>query len=151
MKPSEIEVLLVEDSSTDAELIMLAFKKNNLTNKVLVVTDGQEALDCIFARGAYQDQNIKQGLRVILLDLNLPRVSGLNVLAALKSDPTTRTIPVVVLTSSQLDTDIAECYRLGANSYIVKPVDYDNFIKYLGYIGFYWFKMNQLTPLRKAT
>lgn len=143
--PTEIVALLVEDSPTDAELILRAFKKNNLHHRVLVLTDGQEALDCVLACGSYRDQNIAQGLSVIFLDLNLPKMSGLDVLAALKRDPSTRAIPVVVLTSSKVEADIAESYRLGANSFIVKPVNYDDVIEYMGRIGNYWFHLNQGT------
>ncbi|MFZ1554045.1 MAG: response regulator, partial [Anaerolineae bacterium] len=121
----QVEILLVEDNPNDAELALRALKKNNLANNVAVVTDGEEALDFVFARGAYSHRKIENGPKVILLDLKLPKVDGLEVLRAIKSDPVTRIIPVVVLTSSKEERDIVESYKLGVNSYIVKPVEFD--------------------------
>lgn len=139
---ADVDILLVEDNQYDAELAMRAFKKHPYASRVAVVTDGEEALDCIFGRGAYQARQ-KNSPRVILLDLNLPKVSGLDVLRAIKGDPDTRTIPVVVLTTSQEDSDIVESLRLGANSYIVKPVDFDQFVNAVNHLGYYWLVLNQ--------
>ncbi|MFZ1405521.1 MAG: response regulator, partial [Anaerolineae bacterium] len=127
MMNGQVEILLVEDNPNDAELALRALKKNNLANNVAVVTDGEEALDFVFARGAFGQRKIENGPKVILLDLKLPKVDGLEVLRAIKGDPRTKSIPVVVLTSSKEERDIVESYKLGANSYIVKPVEFDKF------------------------
>ncbi len=140
---SEVEILLVEDNPADAELTLRALKKRNLANRVTHVHDGEEALDFIFARGAYATRDADQHPKVILLDLKLPKVDGLEVLRAVKSDPSTRQIPVVMLTSSRQEQDIVESYRLGVNSYIVKPVDFDKFINAVEQLGFYWLLLNQ--------
>ena len=139
----QVEILLVEDNPNDAELALRALKKNNLANNVAVVTDGEEALDFVFARGAYSHRKIENGPKVILLDLKLPKVDGLEVLRAIKSDPVTRIIPVVVLTSSKEERDIVESYKLGANSYIVKPVEFDKFVAAVKDLGLYWLLLNQ--------
>ena len=139
----EVEVLLVEDNPQDAELALRALKKNSFANSVTVVTDGEEALDFIFARGAFSDRKVENGPKVIILDLKLPKVDGMEVLRALKSDPRTRIIPVVVLTSSKEESDLVESYRLGVNSYIVKPVDFDKFVESVRTLGFYWLLFNQ--------
>ncbi len=140
---SEVEILLVEDNPADAELTLRALKKRNLANRVTRVYDGEEALDFIFARGAYATRDADQHPKVILLDLKLPKVDGLEVLRAVKSDPNTRQIPVVVLTSSRQEQDIVESYRLGVNSYIVKPVDFDKFINAVEQLCLYWLLLNQ--------
>lgn len=140
---NEVEILLVEDSPYDAELTLRALKSNHLANRVIVVRDGEEALDFIFARGAFRDRRVEHIPRVILLDLKLPKVDGLEVLKAVKNDPRTRFIPVVVLTSSKEEKDIVESYQLGANSYIVKPVDFDKFIDAVNSLGLYWLLLNQ--------
>ncbi|MBI3095624.1 MAG: response regulator, partial [Rhodocyclales bacterium] len=121
----EVEILLVEDTAADAELTIRALKKSCLVNNLVWVKDGAEALDFIFASGAYAERDQAHQPKVVLLDLRLPRVSGIDVLRRLKNDARTRTIPVVVLTSSKEDVDIDECYRLGVNSYIAKPVSFD--------------------------
>ena len=139
----QVEILLVEDNPNDAELALRALKKNNLANNVAVVTDGEEALDFVFARGAFGQRNIENGPKVILLDLKLPKVDGLEVLRAIKSDPVTRIIPVVVLTSSKEERDIVESYKLGVNSYIVKPVEFDKFVAAVKDLGLYWLLLNQ--------
>ncbi|MFZ1707253.1 MAG: response regulator [Anaerolineae bacterium] len=139
----QVEILLVEDNPNDAELALRALKKNNLANNVAVVTDGEEALDFVFARGAYSHRKIENGPKVILLDLKLPKVDGLEVLRAIKSDPVTRIIPVVVLTSSKEERDIVESYKLGVNSYIVKPVEFDKFVAAVKDLGLYWLLLNQ--------
>jgi CheY-like chemotaxis protein len=145
--PNEVEILLVEDNPNDAELTLRALKKNRIANQVTVVTDGEEALDFIFARGAYSERKVGNGPKVILLDLKLPKVDGLEVLRIIKSDPRTRIIPVVVLTSSKEESDIVESYALGVNSYIVKPVDFDKFIESVATLGLYWLLLNQ-SPIR---
>jgi len=138
-----VEILLVEDNPEDAELAMRALKKNNLANNIVHVSDGEEALDFIFARGAYGGRQIENGPKVILLDLKLPKVDGLEVLKAVKNDPKTRVIPVVVLTSSKEEKDIVESYRLGVNSYIPKPVNFDKFVEAIKTFGLYWLLLNQ--------
>jgi len=140
---NEVEILLVEDNPNDAELTMRALKKHNLANRVVLVTDGEEALDFIFARGAYKNRKVENHPKVILLDLKLPKVDGLEVLRACKSDPRTKIIPVVVLTSSKEERDLVESYRLGANSYITKPVDFDKFVESVSQLGLYWLLLNQ--------
>ena len=141
---NEVEILLVEDNPNDAELALRALKKNNLANNVVVVNDGEEALNFIFARGSYSNRNMKSGPRVILLDLKLPKVDGLEVLKAIKSDERTKIIPVVVLTSSKEEKDMIESYKLGVNSYILKPVDFDKFVDSVRDLGMYWLLLNQL-------
>lgn len=138
----EVEILLVEDNPTDAELAIRALKKSNLANRLVWVKDGAEALDFIFAAGAYAGRNIGNGPRVILLDLRLPKVDGMEVLRRVKGDERTRTIPVVVLTSSKEDRDVAESYRLGVNSYISKPVEFDEFARTVAELGLYWLLVN---------
>jgi two-component system, response regulator len=144
---TEVEILLVEDNPDDAELTLRALKKNNLANNVIVVNDGEEALDFIFARGAFSNRTIEDVPKVVLLDLKLPKVDGLEVLAEMKGDPRTKVIPVVALTSSKEQKDIMESYRLGVNSYIVKPVDFDKFAAAVKDLGLYWLLLNQ-TPVK---
>ncbi len=138
----DVEILLVEDNPRDAELTLRALKKHNLANKVHVVEDGVEALDFIFGTGPFAGQTPNH-LKVILLDLKLPKISGLEVLQKIKEDDKTKTIPVVCLTSSSEDRDVEECYRLGANSYVVKPVEFDTFAKTVADLGFYWLLVNK--------
>ena len=121
---------------------MRAFKKNNIANRIHVARDGAEALDFIFCTGAFAERNISSGPRVVLLDLKLPRVDGVEVLRRLKGDPRTKAIPVVVLTSSNEEKDIVESYALGVNSYILKPVDFDQFTQAVRQLGFYWLLLN---------
>jgi two-component system, response regulator len=142
----EIEILLVEDNPSDAELTLRALKKSHLANQVVLVTDGEEALDFLFARRAYLGRSIEDRPKVILLDLKLPKVDGLEVLKAIKSDERTRTIPVVILTSSKEEGDMIASYSLGVNSYIVKPVDFDRFVAAIGHLGLYWLLLNQISP-----
>jgi two-component system response regulator len=139
----EVEILLVEDNPNDAELALRALKKNNLANNVIRVCDGAEALDYIFARKAFKSENQINVPKLILLDLKLPKVDGLEVLRIIKADKVARLIPVVVLTSSQEEKDMVESYQLGVNSYIVKPVDFDKFIDSVRNIGLYWLLLNQ--------
>jgi two-component system, response regulator len=143
----EIEILLVEDNPDDAELALRALKEDNLANRIEVVTDGEEALDFLFARGIYSERKVESGPKIVLLDLKLPKVDGLEVLRAVKNDPRTKIIPVIVMTSSTEEKDIVESYRLGVNSYIVKPVDFDKFIASVRDLGLYWLLLNQ-SPIR---
>jgi CheY-like chemotaxis protein len=140
---NEVEILLVEDNPNDVELTLRALKKHNLANNVVVVKDGEEALDFVFARGAYTHRDVENGPKIILLDLKLPKVDGLEVLKAIKSDARTKIIPVIVLTSSKEEKDIVNSYRLGVNSYIVKPVDFDKFIEAVAKLGLYWLLLNE--------
>ncbi len=137
-----VEILLVEDNPNDVELTLRALQKHNLANKVLVVKDGAEALEFIFSSGAYADRSIKTGPKLILLDLKLPKVDGLEVLRKIKSDERTKIIPVVVLTSSREEQDVVESYRLGVNSYIFKPVEFDKFTEAVSQLGLYWLLLN---------
>jgi CheY-like chemotaxis protein len=139
----EVEILLVEDNPNDVELTVRALKKHNLANHIVVVSDGEEALDYIFARGPYADRPAESVPRVILLDLKLPKIDGLEVLRAIKEDENTRIIPVVVLSSSREEEDIVKSYKLGVNSYIVKPVDFDKFVEAAKALGLYWLLINQ--------
>jgi CheY-like chemotaxis protein len=138
----ETEILLVEDNPTDLELALRVFRKHELANRIEVARDGAEALDFLFGEGAHAGRGGLQIPKVILLDLKLPKIGGLDVLRRIKGDPRTRTIPIVVLTSSQEEKDLVESYRLGVNSYIVKPVDFDQFSDCLKQIGIYWLLSN---------
>ena len=136
MTTTAVEILLIEDSHQDAELAIRALKKSNLANHLLHLEDGQDAIDYLF------DDNNEMP-RLILLDLKMPKVDGLEVLRRLKGDPVKRTIPVVVLTSSKEERDIVETYKLGVNAYIVKPVDFDQFVKAVTQVGLFWLVLNQ--------
>jgi two-component system response regulator len=139
----ETDILLIEDSTHDAELAIRALQKNNLVNNLVHLKNGAEALDYIFAEGKYADRNILNLPKMILLDLKMPKIGGIEVLKRLKSDERTKRIPVVILTSSKEDPDINICYDLGANSYIVKPVEFDDFVKAVSNLGLYWMILNQ--------
>jgi CheY-like chemotaxis protein len=141
---NEFEILLVEDNANDAELAIRALRRHALDNKLIHVKDGAEALDFVFGTGAYAGRDIDDHPKVILLDLKLPKVGGLEVLRAIKSNERTKTIPVVVLTSSAQQRDLVDCYRLGANSYIVKPVDFASFTKAVSELGCYWGLLNRV-------
>lgn len=143
MMGAPVEILLVEDNPNDAELALHAFKRYKISNNVHVVRDGAEALDYVFGEGNYAGRSVLDQPRVILLDLKLPKVDGLEVLRRIREDARTRSIPVVVLTSSREDRDIAECYNLGVNSYITKPVDFEQFTEAARILGFYWLLLNQ--------
>jgi CheY-like chemotaxis protein len=138
-----VEVLLVEDSPQDLELTLRAFKKANLTNRVEVARDGAEAIEFLFCEGAHAGRKIEDGPKVVLLDLKLPKIDGMEVLRRMKSDPRTSSIPVVVLTSSQEQKDVIESYDLGVNSYIVKPVNFERFATAVQELGYYWLLLNQ--------
>lgn len=143
MSQEIIDILLVEDSPQDAELMLRALKKNNVANPIHHVEDGAEALDFIFCKGAYANRRIEQAPKAILLDLKLPKVGGLEVLQQVKEDARTKHIPVVIVTSSGEDPDIKKAYALGANSYVVKPVDFEAFIGAMKNLGYYWLLINQ--------
>ena len=143
MSERSAECLLVEDNPNDLELALYALRKQNLGDRIQVARDGAEALDYIFRTGAYCDRYPENHPKVILLDLKLPRVDGLEVLQRLKSDPKTRMIPVVILTSSNQERDILESYQLGVNSYIVKPVNFEQFTETVQQLGLYWLLLNQ--------
>ena len=139
-----VDILLVEDNATDAELCMRALKKHNLANNLVWVKDGAEALEFIFRTGAYAPVGNGVRPKVILLDLRLPKVDGIEVLRRLKSDERTREIPIAVLTPSKEDRDLKECYRLGVNSYIAKPVEFDQFADTITKLGLYWLVINRV-------
>ncbi|HUE12829.1 MAG TPA: response regulator [Planctomycetaceae bacterium] len=143
MDANGVEILLVEDNPNDVKLAMHAFKTHNMANIVHVVRDGAEALEFIFCTDRYAQRKIENGPRLIMLDLKLPLVDGIEVLRRTKSDPRTKSIPVVVMTSSKEDRDIVESYKLGVNSYIVKPVDFGQFTDAVKQIGYYWLLLNQ--------
>ena len=138
-----VDILLVEDNPEDAELTIRAFKKHKITNRLIHLEDGVEALDYIFCRGKYTQREINNHPKVILLDMKLPKLNGLQVLRAIKSDIRTRTIPVVIVTSSSQDPDIKKAYEYEANSYVVKPVDFNSFVDAMSQLGFYWLLVNQ--------
>ncbi|MBN3870241.1 MULTISPECIES: response regulator [unclassified Nostoc] len=135
-------ILLIEDSALDAELILAALSENHLANEVVVVRDGEEALDYLYRRGLFR-LRMEGYPVVVLLDLKLPKIDGLEVLAELKSDPVMRVIPVVVLTSSREEPDLVRCYELGVNAYVVKPVDYHDFVDSIKGVGLFWAVINQ--------
>jgi two-component system, response regulator len=148
MKQHQVEILLIEDNPDEAELAIRSLKKNNLANNLVHIDDGAEALDYIFCRGSYSQKDISIVPKVILLDLKLPKVGGLEILRQVKNDNRTKIIPIVILTSSKEDSDLIEGYNLGVNSYIVKPVNFESFAKAIAELGFYWIILNQQPPLR---
>ena len=139
-------ILLVEDNANDEALTQRALKKANIINKVVVARDGAQALDYLFARGDFAARDPGEIPQVILLDLNLPKVGGLDVLRAIRADARTKLLPVVVLTSSKQDRDLVDGYSLGANSYVVKPVDFSQFSEAVRQLGLYWLVLNELSP-----
>lgn len=143
MNSSEVDILLVEDNQDDAELALHALRRENLANNIFVVRDGEEALEFIFCSGAFSHRSFDHPPKLILLDLKLPKVDGMEVLKRLKSDPRTRTIPVVIMSSSKEDRDLVSGYGLGANRYIQKPVDFDQFRETVKQAGLYWLVTNQ--------
>lgn len=148
MFPDPVEILLVEDNPHDAELTLYALKKYNVANHIEVARDGAEALDHVFCTGDYARRRIEDGPKVILLDLKLPKMDGLGVLKRVKADPRTRTTPVVVFSSSREESDIFDSYQLGVNSYIVKPVDFEQFTEAVHQLGLYWVLLNQAPTLQ---
>jgi len=143
MEDKEINILLIEDNLNDAELAIRALKKNNVARHIIHLKDGEEALDFLFGTGQYAGRNTNNKPQVILLDLKMPKVSGLEVLEQIKSNELTKKIPVVMLTSSKEHPDVEKSYLLGANSYIVKPVDFESFSKVVNDLGIYWLLLSQ--------
>jgi len=141
----EVDVLLVEDNPNDAELTLRALKKHNLANRLFHVKDGAEAIDFLFSQGAYSDRRVENGPKIVLLDLKLPKVDGIEVLRKIKTDDRTKLTPVVVMTSSREDRDLKECYKLGVNGYVVKPVEFEGFALAVSQLGLYWLLLNE-TP-----
>lgn len=139
----EVEILLVEDNPDDEFLILRALRKHKVSNKIHIARDGEEALDFLFCRGPYANNECPRNLRLILLDLKLPKISGLEVLAVVKQDPATKHIPVVLLTSSNLQEEMLKAYVDGANSFLQKPVDFDQFDDLIRQVGFYWMRVNK--------
>jgi two-component system response regulator len=144
----ENAILLVEDNPDDEALTLRAFKKNNIRNPVVVVRDGAEALDYLFASGNYAGRDAAELPQVVLLDLKLPKVDGLEVLRRIRADERTNVLPVVILTSSREEQDLVEGYRLGANSYVRKPVNFDEFVEAARQLGLYWLLLNEVPPRR---
>lgn len=143
MSSQAIQILLVEDNPQDVTLTLRALRKARIANTIHVARDGEEALDFLFCSGAHTDRSLEDGPDVVLLDLKLPKIDGIEVLQRIKSDDRTRHIPVVVLTSSSEQRDLVETYNLGVNSYIVKPVNFEQFAETVGQIGLYWLVLNQ--------
>jgi two-component system response regulator len=148
MNDTTVDILLVEDNPSDVELVLRALQKRNIAGNTLIARDGAEALDFIFAAGQYSNRLIEEAPRVVFLDLKLPKVDGLEVLRRIKSDRRTLMIPVVMLTSSPEEQDIVSSYQLGANSYIVKPVDFDEFVQSVVDTAMYWLTLNQSPVLK---
>ena len=138
------EILLIEDNPEDVEITLRAFQKHHLANKIHVVRDGEEALECLFSTGRYAEHSACENTKLILLDLKLPKVDGLEILQKCKTDPRTKHIPVVVLTSSREERDLIQSYNLGVNSYVVKPVDFFQFTDAVQKLGLYWMLLNQV-------
>lgn len=138
-----IEIILVEDSMEDANLVIRSLKKNNLSNNILHLKDGAEALDFFFGKGEYAGRKIEDQPKLILLDLKMPKIDGLQVLSELKADARTQSIPVVIMTSSREDRDLVESYKLGVNGYVVKPVSFENFARAVADLGLFWLMINQ--------
>jgi two-component system response regulator len=147
MNAGTLDILLVEDNQDDMELALHALKQGKLANNILVARDGEEALDFLFCRGAFAQRSFEHPPKLVLLDLKLPKVDGMEVLKQVKSDPRTRTIPIVIMTSSKEERDLVAGYNLGANSYIQKPVDFDQFRETVKSIGLYWLVINQPVPV----
>lgn len=143
---TEVEILLVEDDASDAELAVRELRRHKFANTIHVIGDGAEALDFIFCRGAYHDRAFSRPPKVILLDMKLPKLDGLQVLTAIKGDARTRAIPVVIMTSSSEQRDLIESYKMGVNAFIQKPVDYDDFRRVIERVGMFWLAVNKAPP-----
>jgi two-component system, response regulator len=139
-----VQILIVEDNPNDAELTLRAFRKHNLANEIYVAEDGVEALDFVFCEGKFRSRDPSVPLKVIFLDLKLPKINGLEVLKRIKNDPKTKKLPVVIITSSKEDPDIKAAYELGANAYVVKPVDFNDFMKAMQDTGLFWLLVNEV-------
>jgi two-component system response regulator len=150
MNSGETDILLVEDNADDAELAIHALRRERLANNIFTARDGEEALDFLFCRGAFASRSFDRPPKLVLLDLKLPKVNGIEVLKQLKADPRTRVIPVVVLTSSKEERDLVSSYNLGANSYIQKPVDFEQFRQTVKTVGLYWMVINQRPAVNGA-
>ncbi len=146
----DCEILLVEDNSDDVELTLLAFEESKICNEIMVVRDGQEALDYLFCTGKYAENRTKDLPAVVLLDLKLPKVDGLEVLRQLRAHSSTKCLPVIILTSSKDEEDIVRSYSLGANAYVRKPVDYGQFVEAAKALGLFWLVLNQAPPRRRG-
>src|SRR5579863_8414595 len=151
MNSGELDILLVEDNQDDMDLALHALKREQLANHIFVARDGEEALDFLFCRGAFAERSFDHPPKLVLLDLKLPKVDGMEVLKQLKTDPRTKTIPVVMMTSSREERDLVASYNLGANSYIQKPVDFDQFRETVKNVGLYWLVTNQPAPANGVT
>ena len=138
-----VEIILIEDNAADAELTMRALAGHNLKNKIILLRDGEEAIEFLLSKGRYTDRNQRNKPKVIILDLKLPKIDGLDVLRTIKNDPNLNTVPVVMLTSSKEERDIIRSYQLGVNSYIVKPVEFDKFADAVKDLGYYWMLLNE--------
>jgi two-component system, response regulator len=146
MNSDKLEILLVEDNQDDMDLAIHSLRRENLANHIIAVRDGEEALDFLFCRGAFAERSFEHPPKLVLLDLKLPKVDGMEVLKQVKSDPRTKSIPVIILTSSKEERDLVSGYNLGANSYIQKPVDFDQFRETVKSVGLYWLVINQPAP-----
>ncbi len=146
MPHKQVEILLVEDNPDDAELAVQALRRDKLANEIAIARDGEEALDFIFCRGPHANRSFESPPRLVLLDLKLPKVNGLDVLKAIKGDPRTKAIPVVIMTSSREERDLVEGYRLGSNAYVQKPIDFDQFRKVVKDLGMFWLVINEPPP-----
>src|SRR5580693_7218631 len=146
----ELDILLVEDSQDDSDMVLHALRREKLANHIFIVRDGEEALDFLFCRGAFSERSFDHPPKLVLLDLKLPKVDGMEVLKQIKTDARTRTIPVVIMTSSKEERDLVSGYNLGANSYIQKPVDFDQFRETVKSVGLYWLVTNQPVPVNGA-
>jgi two-component system, response regulator len=144
---NEVEILLVDDNYDDRELALMALRKHKLANKIEVAHDGEEALDFLFCRGAFEGRDCTNPPKVVLLDIKMPKVDGLEVLRQLKADARTRSIPIVVMTSSAEQKDMVESYQLGVNSYVQKPVNFEKFQQIIKDLGYYWLVVNQAAPI----
>jgi two-component system, response regulator len=144
--PHRVEILLVEDNAEDAELTMRALRRNKIVNDILVVEDGVEALDLLFCRGSHKDRTFSRPPKLVLLDLKLPRLGGMEVLRAIRADERTKAIPVVIFTSSNEERDLIDSYKLGVNAYAQKPIDFVQFAETVRQIGMFWMLVNEAPP-----